>query len=123
MTGGHHSHDLVLGLKRPSPERIARTRATELREATKILGVNPSNLILLAFEDGKLMQHTTKTKKRISQILRKIRPCEIYVPYRRDCNEDHRATYDIFEASIREADFPYRIYEYPVWNKKIHQLS
>ena len=122
MTDGRHSHDVTLGLADPSPETIAEIRAAEFREATRVLGVDPSNLILLGFEDGKLREHVSKAREKTVRILRERYPVEIYVPYRDDANEDHRTTYEIVTSSVREADLRPKTYEYPVWNGKIpHQ--
>ena len=119
MTDGRHSHGVTLGLAEPSPETIAEIRAEEFSEATSILGVNPSNLIVLGFEDGKLKQHTTEARERTVRILREVRPSEIYVPYRDDANEDHRTTYEIVAHAVREADLLPKTYEYPVWNLRV----
>lgn len=116
MTDGRHSHDVTLGLAEPSPETIAEIRAKEFNEATSILGVNPNNLIVLGFEDGKLKEHMTEARERTVRILRQVRPSEIYMPYRNDANEDHRTTYEIVAHAVTEADLLPKTYEYPVWN-------
>jgi len=123
MTDGRHSHDVTLGLSEPSPEEIAEIRAREFSEATTLLGVDPSNLVLLGFEDGKLRQHVAEAEDRTIQILRKVRPVEVYLPYKDDANEDHRTTYEIVTYAAREADLLPKIYEYPVWNGKILDLG
>jgi LmbE family N-acetylglucosaminyl deacetylase len=119
MTDGRHSHDVTLDLAEPSPETIAEIRATEFRKATRVLGVNPSNLILLGFEDGKLREHMSEARERTVRILREVRPVEIYMPYRDDANEDHWTTYEIVGSSVSEADLRPKMYEYSVWNRKI----
>ena len=119
MTDGRHSHDVALGLAEPSPETIAEIRAIEFSEATRVLGVNLSNLILLGFEDGKLREQMSEARERTVRILREVRPVEIYVPYRDDANEDHRTAYEIVAGSVREADLLPKMYEYSVWNGKL----
>ena len=119
MMDGRHSHDVTLGLAEPSPETIAEIRATEFSEATRVLGVNLSNLILLGFEDGKLREQMSEARERTVRILREVRPVEIYMPYRDDANEDHRTTYEIVAGSVREADLLPKMYEYSVWNGKL----
>jgi len=119
MTDGRHSHEVTLGLAEPSPETIAEIRATEFSEATRALGVNLSNLILLGFEDGKLREQMSEARERTVRILREVRPVEIYMPYRDDANEDHRTTYEIVAGSVREADLLPKMYEYSVWNGKL----
>jgi len=121
MTDGRHSHDLILGMNEPSPEQIARIRTAEFKEATMILGVNPENKLLLGFEDTKLGQHVTEAKKIVVEVLLKISPSEVYVPYRSDGTEDHRATYEIVRDSITRTNTHPRIFEYPVWDGKIPQ--
>jgi LmbE family N-acetylglucosaminyl deacetylase len=118
MTDGRHSHDVTLGLSEPSPEEIAEIRAREFSQATSILGVDPSNLVLLGFEDGELRQYVAEAKDRTIQILREVRPVEVFMPYRNDANEDHRVTYEIVTCTVREADLFPKMYEYPVWNGK-----
>jgi LmbE family N-acetylglucosaminyl deacetylase len=117
MTDGRHSHDIVLGLQEPSTETIAKVRTAEFSEATKVLGVNPKNLVLLEFEDDRLSQHITEAKAKTVQILHRIRPVEVYVPYREDSNEDHRATYEIVRSSFDKTNLLTKMYEYPVWNR------
>lgn len=119
MTDGRHSHDLVLGLKEPSPEAIAKIRVREVSEATAILGVQSDNLILLGFEDSKLSQYVAKAKERTIQILNEIRPVEVFVTCREDESEDHRAACQIVKDSIKEVNLPTRLYEYPVWGGKV----
>jgi LmbE family N-acetylglucosaminyl deacetylase len=119
MTDGRHSHDVTLGLAEPSPETIAEIRATEFKEATRVLGVNPSNLILLGFEDGKLREHMSEARERTVRILHEVCPVEIYVPHRDDANKDHRTTYEIVDGSVKEAHLRSKTYEYSVWNGKI----
>jgi LmbE family N-acetylglucosaminyl deacetylase len=123
MTDGRHSHDATLGLSEPPPETIAQIRAIEFREATRVLGINPSNLILMGFEDGKLKEHISEAGERTVQILREVHPVEIYMPYRDDANEDHRTTYEILAGSVRETDLLPKMYEYSVWNGKIPPLG
>jgi LmbE family N-acetylglucosaminyl deacetylase len=118
MTDGRHSHDVTLGLSEPSPEKVAKIRAREFSQATSILGVDPNNLVLLGFEDGKLRQHVAEAKERTVQILRKVRPVDVYIPYRDDENEDHRTTHEIVTCALREAHLLPKIYEYPVWGGK-----
>jgi LmbE family N-acetylglucosaminyl deacetylase len=118
LTDGRHSYDLVLGLKEPCPETMKGIRAAECSRATKTLGVNPDNLVLLDFEDSKLAQHTAEAKERIVRILQEILPDEVYVPYRDDEHEDHRATYKIVTDSITDANLQLKIYEYPMWGEK-----
>lgn len=119
MTDGRHSHDVTLGLAEPSPETIAEMRVIEFSEATRVLGVNPSNLILLGFEDGKLREQISEARERTVRILREVRPVEIYIPYRDDANEDHRTTYEVVAGSVRATDPLPKMYEYSVWNGKI----
>ena len=119
MTDGRHSHDVTLGLAEPSPETIAEIRAIEFSEATRVLGVNPGNMILLGFEDGKLREHMSEARERTVRILREVRPVEIYMPYRDDANEDHRTTYEIVAGSVRKADLLPKMYEYSVWNGEL----
>jgi LmbE family N-acetylglucosaminyl deacetylase len=119
MTDGRHSLDLVLGLKEPPPEAIAKIRAKEVKEATTILGVQSDNLILLGFEDSNLKQYVAKAKERTIQILDEIRPVEVFVTYRDDDSEDHRAAYRIVKDSIKEVNLSTRLHEYPVWGGKV----
>jgi LmbE family N-acetylglucosaminyl deacetylase len=121
MTDGRHSHDATLGLTEPSPETIAEIRAKEFNEATSILRINPNNLTLLGFEDGKLKEHTTEAREKTVQILRQVRPSEVYMPHRNDANEDHRTTHKIVAQAVTEAHLHPKTYEYLVWNGTTHE--
>lgn len=111
MTDGRHSHD------------ARAIRAVEFSEAMKVLGVNPNNLVLYGFEESEVREHAAKPVEKAVQILRDIDPVEIYVPYRDDRHEDHRATYEIVANDIKEAHLHAALYEYPACNREPPQFG
>ncbi|MFW5702976.1 MAG: PIG-L deacetylase family protein [Candidatus Dojkabacteria bacterium] len=53
------------------PERtLAKLRAGELRDAAEILGVDPSNVCLWDYPDGKLDEHQTQLEREIKQYIK-----------------------------------------------------
>ena len=72
-------------------------RSAEHREAMKILGVRDSRN--LGFEDGVTDQHMTELVGAIDEVMREVRPDEVYLPFP-SLHQDHIAVY---EAGMRSA--------------------
>jgi LmbE family N-acetylglucosaminyl deacetylase len=123
MTDGRHSHDAIVGLRDPPIDEMAKIRSVESSGTMKVLEFNPNNLFLLGFEDSELREHAVKAVEKAVQILRDVDPVEIYVPYRDDKNEDHRATYEIVVNGIKKVHLRAALHEYPVWNREPPQFG
>ncbi len=85
----------------PTPEELKSIRKEEVTRAAAILGVPRKNLIFFDFVDGELLQNKKEAEERVEEILKKELPTEIYFPYEKDYNIDHRAANNIIMDSIR----------------------
>lgn len=116
MTDGRNSHLLNFGIKnKPSPEELKLQRAREEREAMETLGIHEKNLLFLEICDGLLYRYRKKVKLEILQILQKLNPSEIFVPFHNDRHPDHIATYLIVSDCIKNLRITPLLYEYFVW--------
>jgi LmbE family N-acetylglucosaminyl deacetylase len=118
MTDGRHAFQHVLGIHfGPTPEELKEIRKEEVKRATKILGVLEENLIFLDFVDGTLKNNMEKAEEKVVEILSKNRPVEVYFPYRKDGNPDHRAANRILNNSIKKLSISTLIYQYSITHK------
>lgn len=101
MTDGRHSFSKGLGISSdPTPEELKEIRRTEVKRATRILGVPERNLLLWDFVDGSLDENETEAQERVMRLLRERAPSEIYYPYEKDGHPDHRATNRIVANAV-----------------------
>ena len=102
LTDGRHAFSKVLGINsNPTPEELKQIRKEEAIKALKVLGVPETNIIFLDFEDGSLEKHEDDVKKRILEIMKIYQPTEVYFPYSKDQNPDHKATNRIIKECIK----------------------
>jgi len=85
----------------------------EVKEATKVLGINPSNLLIYKFHVRKLNYHRQEILEELIKIRNNIKPNLIFIPSPNDLHQDHLT---VSQESIR-AFKQYSIlgYELP-WN-------
>jgi LmbE family N-acetylglucosaminyl deacetylase len=115
LTDGRHAFSKVFGINSdPSPEELIPIRKREEIEAASILGVPVSNLCFLGFEDGTLGKHEKEAEERILEILRKHPPAEVYFPFKRDYNPDHRAAHRIVRRCIQKLGLKPAKYQYSI---------
>jgi len=62
---------------------------TEVREATKILGINPNNLIIYKFQVRKLNYVRQEILEELVKIRNEIKPDLIFIPSPNDLHQDH----------------------------------
>ena len=116
MTDGRNSHLHQLRiLVDPTPQRLAQIRKEEARRALTTLGVQPTNLAFLGFEDGTLSLNMETAKAMVCKIMVRLRPEEIYYPDASDAHRDHHATFAIVEDCLSSLEFAPRKYRYVVW--------
>ncbi len=110
MTDGAQSHPELM-----APDQMRALRAEEAVGAARALGVVREHVHLLGFPDGRLAEHREEGGRRVADLLRRVRPDEVYVPYHQDGPPDHLATTDIVQAALRAAGRPATVCEYPIW--------
>lgn len=102
------------------PERLASLRAGEARAALRLLGVETPAIHFLNAPDGRLNRLTpaesSDLTRRLTALLREIRPDEIFLPFRHDGSSEHEAAFLLFAASLRASGVPSRVFEFPVWS-------
>jgi len=118
MTDGRYAFQNILGIDfDPTPEELKEIRKEEVKRATKILGVPEEDLIFLDFVDGSLESNKEKVEEKVTEIISKNCPVEVYFPYKKDCNPDHRAAYQILKNSIRKLGIFALAYQYSITHK------
>ncbi len=79
------------GDRKVGPDQMAAIRRDEVRRATAVLGLDPSSLVMLDFEDATL----SSDEDRLAEVLRKIvvatRPEVVVAPCPWDLHPDHAA--------------------------------
>lgn len=110
MTDGRTSHAQFI-----DPATLARMRREEALDASRPLGLQPSDYRFLDFEDGRLRDHAVSAREHVDEILRQFEPEQVFVPHRDDRLADHVATFEIVESAVRGHDRPMTLLEYPVW--------
>ncbi len=116
VTDGRSSHTHVAGTDVPS---LIRTRKEEVIAACGILGVPAANVHFLDLPDQGLYRLTHErwcaASSQVADLLRTLRPQEMYINHPRDPHPDHEATYLIVERGMQEAGIQLDVYQYPVW--------
>jgi LmbE family N-acetylglucosaminyl deacetylase len=110
---------------RPAPDDIIEIRHGEWHRALDALGVPRAGRFELGFCDGGLADHEDQVADRIGDVLRSVRPAQVFVTRPEDPHPDHRAlaratrralaqTYDAGSAprpvGPRPEVFTYRVY-------------
>jgi len=94
LTDGSASHP---GHPRLPPMQLAALRQDEARAALRVL------------------DQADTLGWRLADILRKVRPDEILLPYRRDGSSEHEAAHRLVQAALHTTGLTPRQLEYPVW--------
>lgn len=111
-----------------SENNIVQIRQQEAIKALGILGVEASEIHFLAKLDGSLQNLKNDDKQQtishVAELIRYYQPEEIYVPHRKDCHQDHEATYELVKAAMSDQKL-LRVYaqnnltvellQYPIW--------
>ena len=115
MTDGRNSHRYLLGIQKdPTSVQLKSLRREEAIKATEILGIPRDRLIFLDFEDGYLEFNLSKAKKKVREIMDRIKPIEVFIPYEKEKHKDHRITNILVSLCIGELGLNTVVYEYIV---------
>ncbi|MEM2522659.1 MAG: PIG-L family deacetylase [Candidatus Bathyarchaeia archaeon] len=74
-------------------------------------------MIFLDFEDGSLENQEAEAKEKILEIIKKYQPIEIYFPYAKDHNPDHKATSRILKECIKITGLSPKSLQYSIMQK------
>ncbi len=99
------------------PPALKKLREQESLAALAVLGVAPEAVTFLGMPDG-AVNITGESNKAIvcHQYLKHTMPSIIFLPWRRDPHPDHRASWQLFTAAIKNLINPPRLIEYPIWD-------
>lgn len=117
ITDGSASHP---GHSRFSPAAIASLRRQEAREALAILGVESGAIHFLDEPDGTLrgLDSTRREKLvgRMAELLRELRPDEVFLPCNPDGSSEHDAAFGFVIEALHRSTVRPEIWQYPVWS-------
>jgi LmbE family N-acetylglucosaminyl deacetylase len=75
---------------RPAPDDIVEIRRREWHRALDVLAVPRGDRFELGFPDGELGSHENELTRQIADLLRRVRPAQVFVTRPGDPNADHR---------------------------------
>lgn len=105
--GRHSEREAEIGA-----DELARVRHAEALEAAAAVGLPPTAVRFLDFEDGTLEQNRAPLLEAIRAIAAELRPDEIFAP-NPDEHPDHRVLGQVAQAAFATSNDA-RLYEYPV---------
>jgi LmbE family N-acetylglucosaminyl deacetylase len=114
-TDGTASPAPVIPWRDSVTEDLGAARINEARTAMISLGVPEKNLYFLNFADGRLKRQSKELKKTVAQLLDKIQPAHVFVPFRYDGHTDHLALNRVVTALLPYRSFETACYEYFVY--------
>ena len=116
VTDGSQSHP---GSKKYPLDKLIALREKEAIAALSILGVKKSDIHFMRLPDGRLPclsdSDFDHSACKMSNLLAKMKPAAVIVPWRRDPHKDHRATWEIVNSALRSTNINPVIFEYFIW--------
>lgn len=116
ITDGSASHP---GHARFSPAELASLRHSEACEALAILGVESCAIHFLDEPDGTLGKLDSVRRAhlvaRIVELLRTLKPDEIFLPCSPDGSSEHDAAFIFVIEALQQSQLQPEIWQYPVW--------
>ena len=101
----------------PSPEQVKEIRRGEVLRATKILGLPEGNVVFLDFIDGMLGENEKAAEEKVTAILKKNVPSEVYFTFERDAHPDHQAANRIVRRAVEKLGIKPAMYRYTIMHK------
>ena len=111
-------------MSHPSSKRYPPKARRDLREgealnALKILGVAPADVHFLRLPDTRVPVPSSadfgEAVALVREQLARLQPQTVLVPWRRDPHGDHRATWHLLQAAVKQLKAPVCWLEYPIW--------
>ncbi|QJW90065.1 PIG-L family deacetylase [Spirosoma taeanense] len=100
-------------------ERLRALREAEAREAVQILGVAPEQVTFLRLPDSRVPTpgepEFREAVTSMRQVLTRVKPTTVLVPWRRDPHRDHRASWQMLQTALENQTEPPRVLEYLIW--------
>lgn len=102
-----------------TPDQLAEVRKNESLAALRVLGLPASFLTFLGAPDGALSTLPSEREQELiltlEELLVALDPAEVYLPFRGDRHDDHRATYRLVMSALRRSGRSPLILQYPIW--------
>jgi LmbE family N-acetylglucosaminyl deacetylase len=74
-------------------------------------------VIFLDFVDGTLGENELVAEEKVSAILKKHKPSEVYFPFEREGHPDHLATNRIVRRAVEKLNIKPRVYRYTIMHR------
>ncbi len=100
------------------PVALKKLRENESLAALAILGVAPEAVTFLGLPDG-AVDVSSQSQNAIAftnKYLTNLRPSIVFLPWRNDPHEDHRASWQLVTTAVKNLAPSPRIIEYPIWD-------
>jgi len=110
MTDGSASHRQYM-----QADQLSALRKSEAINAADVLGLSPEEVHFLNYPDGELKRFHRDAVIKITGLLNRYNPYEVYVPYRTDGLADHETTYKVVVDALDKSGLTVQICEYPIW--------
>jgi len=118
ITGGENALSLIFGIEsNPTPEELKELRLKENSKALEKLGISPEHWFFLDYKDGKVADYKNEIEGEILGLLRKFQPHEVYFPFHKDVNDDHKATSEIVQSCLSKSHLSPSVYQYSIAQK------
>lgn len=96
-------------------EKLKAIRESEALAAGRVLGLKKEKIIFLEFRDGELNKNQDYAARKVTKILLREKPEEIFMPYKKEKLCDHSITHQIIISALQMYKKKAIIYEYPIW--------
>jgi LmbE family N-acetylglucosaminyl deacetylase len=110
--GSHPGHPAL------SPRALAEKRRGEARAALAVLGVRADQAHYFNLPDGTLDRlppaELRAARERLIQLIRDLRPAEIFTPFRGGGSTEHTAAWELTQSALAGAGGG-TLLEYPIW--------
>jgi LmbE family N-acetylglucosaminyl deacetylase len=110
MTDGSRSHKGLI-----SENELKSIRTSEALAAAQMLGVEPHDVFFLEFKDGELDKNQDAATNKVTQIILRYPPNQIFLPYHKEAPQDHSITNQLVVSALKMCRLNATIYEYPIW--------
>jgi len=113
MTDGSKSHKHLM-----AEDKLTAIRKSESLKASQLLGLTEDKVFFLGFEETKLSEHIMTAVNKVTEILLRHQPDEIFVPYNGEpplWSLDHISTNRIVVSALQKYKRKVTVYEYPIW--------
>lgn len=100
-------------------ERLRDLREAEALDALRILNVPAENALFMRLKDTQVPTPNApgfaEAVTYIADVLRRLRPATLFVPWRRDPHHDHRASWQLLMSALDQHNARPRVFEYLIW--------